>query len=303
MKYTYRKKKNKFCYHVSTGTGTACRMENSTAFAKLDTLSDVPPPGRRLCMICADLCGLPSLPPPACAAIFTPPPAPPKRMPDPMVQLPPSGKPDPLLAAFGVQSSPSDADHIAVAIALAHQKFREKFGVACPPIDYGLARYALKRLHKGLKLRVQPFTSQKAVRRAVASKPAKGAALRPVRQDRVSRPKSAKLSPERAAYIISDAFLASFEWRQVRYEALKRSDGLCEACGRGRIHGEVLNGDHIKSRRLYPELALELSNVQILCGPCNHGKGFRDATDWREKNADKLATIDSGVLWERFDAF
>ena len=40
---------------------------------------------------------------------------------------------------------------------------------------------------------------------------------------------------------------------------------------------------HIKSRRKYPELELELSNLQILCEPCNVGKGNWDETDWRNK--------------------
>jgi len=42
-----------------------------------------------------------------------------------------------------------------------------------------------------------------------------------------------------------------------------------------------LNVDHIRPRRYYPELALELGNLQVLCAACNQGKGNKDATDWR----------------------
>ena len=86
-----------------------------------------------------------------------------------------------------------------------------------------------------------------------------------------------------AAFIMSDEFLNSYQWRKVRYQALLRSDGRCEACGAGKAQGAVLNVDHIKPRRHYPELALDIDNLQVLDSPCNHGKGNWDETDWRTK--------------------
>ena len=34
--------------------------------------------------------------------------------------------------------------------------------------------------------------------------------------------------------------------------------------------------------REYPELALDPNNAQTTCSDCNHGKGDRDQTDWRQ---------------------
>jgi 5-methylcytosine-specific restriction endonuclease McrA len=64
--------------------------------------------------------------------------------------------------------------------------------------------------------------------------------------------------------------------------ALKKYGPKCMCCGTTPKHGAVMNVDHIKSRKFYPELALELSNLQILCNDCNHGKGNWDQTDWRQ---------------------
>ena len=78
-----------------------------------------------------------------------------------------------------------------------------------------------------------------------------------------------------------DLFLRTMEWQAVRYAALKKSSGRCECCGASgqRI---TLNVDHIKPRWKYPELALTVSNLQVLCASCNRGKGGYDETDWRE---------------------
>jgi 5-methylcytosine-specific restriction endonuclease McrA len=79
----------------------------------------------------------------------------------------------------------------------------------------------------------------------------------------------------------SDAFLESYEWRRVRMQALKRYGPRCQCCGATPADGAVMNVDHIKPRRLFPALALDIENLQILCHECNHGKGNWDMTDWR----------------------
>jgi hypothetical protein len=77
-------------------------------------------------------------------------------------------------------------------------------------------------------------------------------------------------------------FLSSYEWRRVRMEALKKYGPVCQCCGASPSTGAVMNVDHIKPRKLFHQLALDVSNLQILCHECNHGKGNWDTTEWRE---------------------
>lgn len=95
--------------------------------------------------------------------------------------------------------------------------------------------------------------------------------------------KKTKKKQKRLEFVQTNDFLSSPEWRRLRYQALKLSDGKCQLCGRSKYDGIVLNVDHIKNRKNHPELALELSNLQILCADCNHGKGNIDETDWRQQ--------------------
>lgn len=80
---------------------------------------------------------------------------------------------------------------------------------------------------------------------------------------------------------LEEDFYNSREWNEVRYFAFEKYGNYCLVCGRGRKHGAVLHVDHIKPRSKYPELALDIENLQILCADCNLGKGNRDDTDWR----------------------
>lgn len=93
-----------------------------------------------------------------------------------------------------------------------------------------------------------------------------------------------KQTKVRGIHTSSDAFLMTYEWRKVRMEALKKYGARCQCCGATPVHGAVMNVDHIMPRKLFPHLALDLNNLQVLCHDCNHGKGNWDMTDWRERN-------------------
>jgi 5-methylcytosine-specific restriction endonuclease McrA len=88
------------------------------------------------------------------------------------------------------------------------------------------------------------------------------------------------VSSARYNWINSSAFLASKEWADVRYQALRQSGGRCRLCGNGAKEGAKLTVDHVKPRRTHPSRALDLSNLQVLCSTCNWGKGNR-RDDWR----------------------
>ena len=79
------------------------------------------------------------------------------------------------------------------------------------------------------------------------------------------------------------AFLESYAWRRLRMIALRYYGTKCMCCGATPERGAEIHVDHIKPRKVFPQLALDLSNLQILCHECNHGKGNWDMTDWRPR--------------------
>lgn len=81
----------------------------------------------------------------------------------------------------------------------------------------------------------------------------------------------------------SEKFYNSPEWSKIRYKTLSNRGNRCECCGRSPKNGVVIHVDHIKPRSIFPELALEEDNLQILCDQCNIAKSNSDETDWRVK--------------------
>jgi 5-methylcytosine-specific restriction endonuclease McrA len=76
-------------------------------------------------------------------------------------------------------------------------------------------------------------------------------------------------------------FYSTQAWRELRFAALLKYGRKCMCCGREPKHGIVLHVDHIKPIALYPELALDPKNVQILCQDCNLGKSANYIVDFR----------------------
>lgn len=81
----------------------------------------------------------------------------------------------------------------------------------------------------------------------------------------------------------SDKFYNTPEWAKIRYKTLSVRGNRCECCGRSPKNRVVIHVDHIKPRSIFPELALEEENLQILCEQCNIAKSNSDETDWRAK--------------------
>lgn len=71
----------------------------------------------------------------------------------------------------------------------------------------------------------------------------------------------------------SNGFLRSQAWRDLRLLAIQRYGLICMCCGRENSRRFPINVDHVKPRKHFPELALDIENLQVLCGPCNKRKG------------------------------
>lgn len=78
---------------------------------------------------------------------------------------------------------------------------------------------------------------------------------------------------------LDSKFYSSNLWLKVRFEALINNGKKCCLCG----SENNLHVDHIKPRYLRPDLALKISNLQILCKQCNFGKGTRSVIIRRSK--------------------
>jgi len=85
----------------------------------------------------------------------------------------------------------------------------------------------------------------------------------------------------------SSDFLCSPEWRELRLEAIKRYGNTCLKCKRVGSKRYPINIDHIKPRKYYPELSLDINNLQPLCGRCNKTKGNK-VIDYRELTLGEL---------------
>lgn len=74
-------------------------------------------------------------------------------------------------------------------------------------------------------------------------------------------------------------FLNSDEWKNIRQVVLNLYEPVCMKCG----DKENIQVDHIKPKSKYPEIALSVDNLQILCWPCNKKKGNKNELDYRNK--------------------
>lgn len=172
-----------------------------------------------------------------------------------------------------------------------YTKSRIGYGSQAGVSMYELATRALARdgrpMPEGCTHRQWVYENAEHINAARPKKTRKAAASTPVLRSVPVAQKLANtkpvLPPQRATTVDvrSDEFLQSYEWRVLRMKALKFHGPRCQCCGATPADGAVMNVDHIKPRRLFPELALTLDNLQILCAPCNHGKSNWDQTDWR----------------------
>ncbi len=81
------------------------------------------------------------------------------------------------------------------------------------------------------------------------------------------------------------SFYSTREWKELRYQAFLKYPRKCIVCG-ATEETATLVVDHIKPIWKYPELKLDLDNLQIMCNDCNWGKGGWDQTNWKTRVSD-----------------
>ena len=173
--------------------------------------------------------------------------------------------------ASGRASRPSANAALDALVAKVRAQYPQMAGMSL----HALLKKCRKEL--GLGLRRANKRSQKiAVLRLFLGEKGPAAVSVPAAAPVVSEPKPAKQQRRRYR---EDAFFDSREWKELRYKAIKLHGRKCMACG---CEGGEIHVDHIKPRSKFPELALTLENLQILCADCNLGKGAWDQTDWRK---------------------
>lgn len=80
----------------------------------------------------------------------------------------------------------------------------------------------------------------------------------------------------------SDGFLFTPEWKALRLKAFEKYGLVCLCCGADNSRKSPMNVDHVKPRKYFPELALDIENLQPLCARCNERKG-NETIDYRNK--------------------
>lgn len=74
----------------------------------------------------------------------------------------------------------------------------------------------------------------------------------------------------------SQKFYQSVEWRKLRLAAFRLHGRRCRMCGSTPEDGIRLHVDHIVPRYAQPELALNITNLRVLCEDCHVGRTFDD---------------------------
>lgn len=136
----------------------------------------------------------------------------------------------------------------------------------------------LKKLKRG------PLNEQQ--RQFLAEVASRDAATKPKRKQKAHNP----------PHVARKKGYQTDEWKRLRYDVLKASNGRCCLCGASAHDGVRLNVDHIKPVKTHPHLMLSRDNLQVLCSTCNWGKGNRDDTDWREEQTEW-----ERIPWEKLD--
>lgn len=115
-----------------------------------------------------------------------------------------------------------------------------------------------------------------------------------------------KFTPDDAIRLTSlgPQFYRSKPWRLVRRRALLIYGRKCHCCSSVGSKKHPVHVDHIHPVSLYPERALDITNLQVLCGQCNGKKSNKIIEDYRpeihrtyaEQYSQNIRSIKSIIL-------
>lgn len=94
--------------------------------------------------------------------------------------------------------------------------------------------------------------------------------------------KPSRFSPVKKKNQDSSKDLKTAKWQRKRAEIIRRDNGYCQRCfiKHKIINEENIQVHHIKSRRDFPELMYENSNLITICGHCNNELGTSNKLDF-----------------------
>ena len=84
-------------------------------------------------------------------------------------------------------------------------------------------------------------------------------------------------------------FYGTYEWQQAARAARQQQHNECQRCRAKGLYAPCEVVHHIRSVKEFPELALDISNLECLCRPCHEAeheraakepKGFVNAERW-----------------------
>ena len=94
----------------------------------------------------------------------------------------------------------------------------------------------------------------------------------------------------------NDAFYKSKEWRTLRLEALQRDSYLCQECKKRGIVTPADTVHHIKPLRVDDSRALQLSNLETVCGPCHNRLHRERSQALKKKNTNIKARRNKNIV-------
>lgn len=94
----------------------------------------------------------------------------------------------------------------------------------------------------------------------------------------------------------NDTFYRSKEWRALRLEALQRDSYLCQECKKCGIITPASTVHHIKPLRVDDSQALQLANLETVCGPCHNRLHRERPQTLKKKNTNIKAKRNKDIV-------